>query len=205
MRKNMSVFCLFLCLLFCLFLCVPACAESAETSSRVPVIQDDADLLSEAEEEALREEMLPICEFGTPMFWTTMEAGDYERLAENFFHSRLSLRESGILFVINMKARQLTIFSDGAIYRTVTDAEAVTITDNVFRMAGRGEYYACASSAFVGEIRWYRAIRRSASIPAVAAKTTISRLPRRHPASCRESLPKGSRGFSPSQAIPVRR
>lgn len=148
MRKNNSAFCLFLCLLLCLFLCVPACAESTETSGRVPVLQDDADLLSDAEEEVLREEMLPICEFGTPMFWTTMEDGDYERLAENFFHSRLSLRESGILFVINMKARQLTIFSDGAIYRTVTDAEAVTITDNVFRMAGRGEYYACASSAF---------------------------------------------------------
>ena len=148
MRKNMAALCMALCLLLCLALAGTAFAESAENSARVPVIRDDADLLSDAEEEALRQEMLPICEYGTPMFWTTTEAGDYEALAERFFHSRLSLRESGVLFVINMRARQLTIFSDGAIYRAVTDADAVTITDNVFRMAGREEYYACASSAF---------------------------------------------------------
>ena len=63
-----------------------------------------------------------------------------------------------------------------------------------FRMK---DYSACASLG--------RNILARDSIPAVAAKTTISRLPRRHPASCRDSLPKGSRGFSPSQAIPVRR
>ena len=148
MRKYISAFCLALCLLLGSVLSVPACAESTENSVPVPVIRDDAGLLSDAEEEALRKEMLPICEFGTPMFWTTTEAGDYEALAEHFFHSRLSMRESGVLFVINMRARQLTIFSDGAIYRVVTNAEALTITDNVFRMAWREEYYACASSAF---------------------------------------------------------
>ncbi len=50
--------------------------------------------------------------------------------------------------MINMLYRQLTIFSDGAVYRTVTRAEAETITDNVFRQAGRGDYFGCASSVF---------------------------------------------------------
>ena len=113
-----------------------------------PYIQDDADLLTAEEETALYGDMLPVCEYGTPMFWTTTDSGDYELLARSFFHRRLGNGESGTLFVINMKARQLTVFSDGAIYRVVTDGEAETITDNVFRMAGRGEYYACAANVF---------------------------------------------------------
>ena len=52
------------------------------------------------------------------------------------------------MFTINMLYRQLIISADGAIYRVVNKAEAKTIIDNVFRMAGRGEYYACASNAF---------------------------------------------------------
>ena len=113
-----------------------------------PVIQDDADLLTEAEEKALRADMLPLCDYGTPLFWTTVEAGDYTSLAERFYHRRLGYGESGVLFVINMRARQLTVFSDGAMYRVITRGEAQTITDNVYRMAGREQYYDCASSAF---------------------------------------------------------
>ncbi|MBQ8073797.1 MAG: TPM domain-containing protein [Clostridia bacterium] len=113
-----------------------------------PVIQDDADLLTEAEEEALRADMLPLCDYGTPLFWTTVETGDYTSLAERFYHRRLGYGESGVLFVINMRARQLTVFSDGAMYRVITRGEAQTITDNVYRMAGREQYYDCASSAF---------------------------------------------------------
>lgn len=131
---------LLLAALLCLF--IPAAAEPQ------PWIQDDADLLTAEEEAQLYEDMLPLCEYGTPMFWSTYESGDYETLARNYYHRRLANMESGVLFVINMKARQLTVFSDGEINRTVTRAEAENITDNVFRMAGREEYYDCASSVF---------------------------------------------------------
>lgn len=123
-------------------------AAGAEALQTLPYIQDDADLLTDAEEQALLEDMKPVCEYGMPMFWTTREAGDYESLARNFFHKRLPNGVSGTLFVINMHARQLTIFSDGQIYRVVTNGEAETITDNVYRMAGREEYYECASTVF---------------------------------------------------------
>ena len=122
----------------------------------VPYIQDDADLLTAEEEEKLYQDMMPLCEYGEPMFWTTQESGDYYSLARQFYHSRLGNKESGTLFVINMHARQLTIFSDGAIYRVVNTGEAETITDNVFRMAGKGEYYACASSVFDQILRLMR-------------------------------------------------
>ena len=123
-------------------------AAGAEFQKNLPYIQDDADLLTDAEEQALYADMMPVCEYATPMFWTTRESGDYTTLARDFYHRRLANGESGTLFVINMHARQLTIFSDGAIYRVVTNGEAETITDNVYRMAGREDYYECASSVF---------------------------------------------------------
>ncbi|MBQ9211776.1 MAG: TPM domain-containing protein [Clostridia bacterium] len=124
------------------------CLALGALGENMPYLQDDAELLTPEEEAALYDEMLPLCEYGTPLFWTTYESGNYETLAERFYHQRLGQGESGTLFVINMQARQLTIFSDGAIYRTITNGEAETITDNVFRLAGRGEYYACASSVY---------------------------------------------------------
>lgn len=143
MRKAFSAL---LCLLLCL-LTACAAADPAGTGN-LPVIRDDADLLTEAEEAALYEKMLPVCEYGTPMFWTTVEYGDYETLAKNFYVRNLGGGVSGTVFVINMRSRQLTVMSDGAVYRTVTDAEAETITDNVFRLAGRGKYYECAAGVF---------------------------------------------------------
>ena len=38
---------------------------------------------------------------------------------------------SGVLFVIDMSSRQLTVLADGAIYCVVTSSEATSITDNV--------------------------------------------------------------------------
>ena len=71
-----------------ILLCLSA-AAGAEALQTLPYIQDDADLLTDAEEQALFEDMKPVCEYGIPMFWTTREAGDYESLARNFFHKRL--------------------------------------------------------------------------------------------------------------------
>ena len=136
-----------LCALFLLFLCAasPALAEEAPQ----PFIQDDADLLSDAEEAALYQDMLPLCEYGVPMFVTTNQtASNVEDQAERFLRQRVPLKGSGVIFVINMGVRQLTIYSDGAINRVVNAGEAETITDNVFRLAGRGNYYACAQSVF---------------------------------------------------------
>lgn len=121
--------------------CRPAFAENA------PLIFDDEQLLTESERTSLYEVMQPLCEFGVPMFWTTSERGAYETLAENFYHSKIG-RGSGILFVINMYARQLTVYTDGEIYQVITPSEAETLTDNVFRAARAGRYYDCAASIF---------------------------------------------------------
>ena len=118
-----------LALMICLLLgtaAFPAGAESLPT----PYIQDDAELLTAEEEEKLYLDMQPLCEYGTPMLWTTTDASmNFETMARQFYYRTLGQRQSGTLLVINMGVRQLTIFSDGEIYRD-------------------GDYYGCARSAF---------------------------------------------------------
>ena len=56
--------------------------------------------------------------------------------------------DSGILFVIDMGRRNIWIYCDGKIYRSIDKAYSNTITDNVYRYASRGEYYQCAKKVF---------------------------------------------------------
>ena len=116
-------------------------------ADQTPLIQDDAELLTAEEESRLYQDMEPLCAYGTPMFWTSNEPGNERTLAEGFYQRHLGNGQSGILFVINMKERFLTIVSAGEIYRTVTRSEADTITDNVYKDASRGEYFRCAFRA----------------------------------------------------------
>ena len=134
-------------LTFILLLCL-----SCATADTVPVLRDDADLLSEQEEAELMTIMEPICEYGTPLFWTTDQAGNDRSNAENFYYQMLK-NESGVLFVIDVNNRQLTILTNGAIRQIIPDGDADSITDNVYRFASREEYAACAKEAFLEIIR----------------------------------------------------
>ena len=120
---------------------------SCSLAASDPIIRDDAGLLTEAEEAALAEIMSPICEYGVPVFWSTTETGYFRSKAEDFYVRMLG-SGSGVLFVIDMSSRQLTVLADGAIYRVVTSSEATSITDNVYRLASAGKYADCAMEVF---------------------------------------------------------
>lgn len=113
------------------------------------IIQDDLDLLTAEQEAELLSVMEPICSYGTPMFWSTEQDGNSVMdIARTFYQSQIGTK-SGTLFMINMKKREICIFSDGRIYQTITPGEADTITDNVYRLASKEEYFACARKAFL--------------------------------------------------------
>ncbi|MBQ6400388.1 MAG: TPM domain-containing protein [Clostridia bacterium] len=133
-----------LCALAALLWMLWGCSALAE---RTPIIRDDADLLSASEEEALREAMLPVCEYGTPVFWTTTQSGNYWTKAKNLYY-RLLGNDSGALFVIDMNERKLALLTDGAVRRVISDGDANSIVDNVFRFARGGDYAACANEVF---------------------------------------------------------
>lgn len=112
------------------------------------ILEDDADLLSDVEESQLALEMQKITAYGNVAF-KSISYNDYSTsyFASDYYHETFR-KESGTLFLIDMDNREIYIFSDGAIYKTITVSYADTITDNVYRYASDGDYYGCASKAF---------------------------------------------------------
>ena len=124
-------------------------ADSTPSTSWKVVVDDEADLLTDEEEAMLAEEMEPITAYGSAAFISChAPSGTSTSSYAKEVYSRLFGRDSGTLFMIDLANRKIWIQSNGAIYRTITKSRANTITDNVYRLASRGDYYGCASSAF---------------------------------------------------------
>ena len=114
------------------------------------VIVDEADLLTDEEEEALALAMLPVAQYGAVGFFTnpdTQSVGSAASWAKKVYLETFG-EVSGTVFCIDMWSRQLYIYSGNSVREVITPAKAETITDNVYRMASRGQYYACAAEVF---------------------------------------------------------
>ena len=119
-----------------------------ETSNYKVVIEDDAELLNEDELDQLKEDMIPLTEYGNIAFKTI--SNNYTSTAfyaSSYYHENFSTT-SGTLFLIDMDNRMIYIFSDGENYKFITDNKADIITDNVYTYASDERYYECASIAF---------------------------------------------------------
>lgn len=123
-----------------------ACA--GEISGYRVVIEDDADLLTDAEEASLAEVMEGVTTYGNVAFKSiTSNNTTSEAYAKSYYKNKFGT-SSGTVFLIDMDNRNLWIFSDGAVYRVITKGYAETITDNVYRKASAEDYYDCAAEAF---------------------------------------------------------
>lgn len=148
MRKVFVVLIAALTIILCLS--VPSAAsdikEYNEDSSYVAVIEDDAGLITDTE--SVMESMKPITEYGNVMLKTIDENDDSAAyFAEHYLHDNFG-KDSSVIFLIDMDNRKVYIFSDGAIYRTITRAKAEVVTDNIYRYASKGDYDSCAIKAF---------------------------------------------------------
>ena len=110
-------------------------------------IDDEEDLLSSSEEESLRKQLISLTEYGNVAFLSGR--GEYSAAStiRNFYNTVFS-GKSGLIFFIDMENREIRIESGGTFYRTITTNVANSITDNVYRFAGDGDYYKTASLAF---------------------------------------------------------
>jgi len=148
-----------ICTLFllpaCLLFPLGAYAESQNTilwenpdTGYCIILEDDAQLLGSREQEELVAAMRTVTAYGNAAF-KSISANAYSAasFADDYYHGLFGT-ESGTLFLIDMDNRELYLFSDGAIYRTIGKSYADTITDNVYRYASDGDYYLCASRAF---------------------------------------------------------
>ena len=123
-------------------------STNMETGYRIQLC-DMADLLTPSEEEELIEVMLPISAYGNVAFVSIETNPTYstERYVESYYEENFGY-SSGTVFIIDMDERYIWIHSNGEIYKTITDAYATTITDNVYSYASAEDYLSCASVAF---------------------------------------------------------
>ena len=112
------------------------------------IIDDKADILTEEEEIKLQDDMTSLLEYGNIAFVTF--DSDYSSVsskASSFYYSNFG-DENGSLFLIDMKVRELYIYSVDSNSRIITDMKAYTITDNSYHYASNEDYYTCAKVTF---------------------------------------------------------
>ena len=141
----------FILSLLCLMLLVtvlplPALAEG-ESPYRV-VIDDEADLLTEAEESALQVTMEKVLPYGNAAFVSVnTNPTTTERLAEDKFMEFFG-DTSGALLLIDMDNRYIQLIADKDVYKVVTKTRCNEIVDNTYTYASKGQYALCATKAF---------------------------------------------------------
>ena len=112
------------------------------------IIEDDAQLLSEEEEQDLAEVMRDVTRYGHVAFKSIDENySSTENYIEDYYAAYFG-SDSGTVFLIDMDNRNIWIHSNGAVYKVITKAYANTITDNVYRYASDADYYTCAYKAY---------------------------------------------------------
>lgn len=112
------------------------------------VIKDDADVLTESQEAQLTETMQETARYCN-VFCETSDFifGSSADYAESAYKRELDTRD-GVMFLIDMRNRQIYIYSYGEPYRIITKTNAYTITDNVYEYASEEKYFECANEAF---------------------------------------------------------
>ena len=136
-----------LCLVL-LLAALPDVALAEEESAYRVVIDDEADLLTEAEEQTLRAAMEKVLPYGNAAFVSVnVNATSTERLAESKFMEFFG-DVSGALLIIDMDNRYIQLIADGAVYKIVNRTRCNEITDNIYTYASRGDYLSCAAKAF---------------------------------------------------------
>ena len=119
-----------------------------ETNYQV-VYDDSANLLSEEEKNKLLNDMKPLTQFGNIGFISINEnnSGSTSKYASDTYHSLFGTK-SGTIFLIDMKYRNIYIFSDGSNNTIINRNKALIITDNIYKYATNKAYYECAKEAF---------------------------------------------------------
>ena len=122
--------------------------EDIRQGKMLVVIDDEADLLTEAQEADLHAIMEKVLPYGNAAFVSVdKNATTTERLAETKFLEFFG-DTSGALLIIDMDNRYIQLIADGAVYKTVNRTRCNEITDNIYRYASQKDYYTCAAKAF---------------------------------------------------------
>lgn len=108
-------------------------------------IDDMADLFTDEEAEEMLNILYEISEYGYAGVVTIDENpfGNTEAYANQYLLDYYGDGISAVILVLDMDNRLITIWSDGYLERTVSP-KSTTITDNIYKLASKGEYGECA-------------------------------------------------------------
>lgn len=113
-KKMITLILVIIELLFLDYTCVSAMTNIDTTNNYKIIIEDDANLLTETEEQKLKVTMSALTEYGNVMFKTTNITTNYKPLKyiRNYYYSTLA-NQKGVAFYIDMKQRQLCVCATG--------------------------------------------------------------------------------------------
>ncbi len=132
--------------LICLLLLLPL--NSLAESSFTFWIDDEAGLLTDTQTEQLRSDFAELTAYMNAALVTTEQTEQTtSRFAERYAESRYG-NLPAVLFFIDMGQREIYVYSNGSALKTITRADGRAITDNIYTLASRKDYYGCADAAF---------------------------------------------------------
>ena len=112
------------------------------------LIEDNAGLFSEDQKALLKEHWSGIQEIPDAAIVTSNSpGGSTSSFAENYAISHYG-NSPAVIFVIDMRNREIYIYSNGSALNALSKADARAITDNIYKLASKGDYYSCADKAF---------------------------------------------------------
>lgn len=144
---------LFICLLILLLTCSCALADTVWTNPETGFsfrYEDTAELITDPSEiQDVQEAMKAVTAYANVIFYTSHSVGsDYEKAARTLGNQTFGPDKKWSMFFIDMKHRQLVVANSPVLERVITSGDCNTITDNVYRDAGRGQYSISAVKAF---------------------------------------------------------
>ena len=126
------------------------CLSSACTfafAANTLTVEDQAGLLTEAQAAALQEDYAELTNYmdGAVVTVATYQ-GETSQVAEDYAIQHYG-NDAAVVFMIDMYNREIYVYANGDALKTISKADARAITDNIYKDASRGDYYACICKA----------------------------------------------------------
>ncbi len=129
-------------------LMLPMTANAAASNI---AITDDASLLSQEEIQKI-DSYLQTLNPETNYVVATSDSDDYgfdaDSKLEHYYTAAFSNYDDGVAFLIDMENREIYISGYGKYEKSISNADALDITDNIYRYASNRDYYTCIIKAF---------------------------------------------------------
>ena len=125
-----------------------SCLTGTVLAANQLVVDDQAMLLNPLEAMQLQADYAGITEYFDVAFVTTNSvSGSTASYAERYAINHYG-NDPAVMFFIDMDNRNIYVYANGDALKTISEADARAITDNIYKYASRGDYYGCADAAF---------------------------------------------------------